>query len=224
MVTGGESYEGWRDGSQPGYLDDPTELAYLPYGGFNFFSAGLVDSHFTTWGRQARMIRLALDTGHSRVFGVDETTALVVDRMTNTGEVIGRHGVSVLDVSDAAPSDGWSVSGVRWTYLVAGDAIDLGDLEVTKGGAPVTRSGTAPDPAADVWDSIANPDAGVYTLRNLARDLAASAAGEATGTTYETGPQFTTTVSYVSATSAWDGVGTAGIGFENLEVSIAPTE
>ena len=225
MVTGGESYEGWRDGSQPGYLDDPTELAYLPYGGFDFFSAGLVDSHFSTWGRQARMIRLALDTGHDRVFGVDETTALVVDRTANTGEVIGRHGVSVLDVGAARVTgeDDWDVTGVRWTYLVAGDRIDLDDRAVTEGGAPVARSGAGPAPAADVWDSIANPDAGVYTLRDLARSLVSSAATTAAGTTYEVAPEFTTTVRADTSTRAWDGKGGAGTGFEGLEVTIAPT-
>jgi cyanophycinase len=224
MVTGGESYQGWQNGAEPGYLADPAELAYLPAGGFNFFTAGLVDSHFTTWGRQARMIRLALHTGHGRVFGVDETTALVVDRGSDTAEVIGLNGVSVLDVSGAELSgdQDWTVDGVRWTYLVAGDKIDLADLDVTEGGPSLVRTGSAPAPISDVWDSIDGPG-NVYSLRNLARDLAASAATQATGTTYEADPQFTTTVLFDGATSAWDGAGAAGIGFDGLEVRIAPT-
>ncbi len=221
MVTGGESYQGWRDGAQAGYFDDATKLAYLPAGGFGFFTAGLVDSHFTTWGRQARMIRLALDTGHPRVFGVDETTALVVDRADNSAEVIGDHGVSVLDVSAADPAGGTTASGVRWTYLVAGDSIDLGSGTVNPDARPLTGQGVGPRPVADVWDSI-DGLGNVYTLRDLARDLVASGAESATGTTYETDPQFSTTVAVDGETKAWEGG--AGIGFEDLEVSIEPKQ
>ncbi|WP_258049565.1 cyanophycinase [Streptomyces finlayi] len=44
MVTGGESYEGLRDGSSPGYFDDPTRLGYEPGGGFAFLHSGLIDT------------------------------------------------------------------------------------------------------------------------------------------------------------------------------------
>ncbi len=203
MVTGGESYQGWRDGAAPGYFDDATKLAYLPYGGFGFFTAGLVDSHFATWGRQARMVRLALATGHDRVFGVDETTALVVDRRSRTAEVIGDHGVSVLDVS-RAHDRGTTVTGVRWTYLVAGDRIDLRSGAVRPGAPRVVRSGEGPAPVADAWDSI-DGAGGTYTLRDLARSLLASKSPRATGTTFEADPQFTTTLQRVGWTRAWSG-------------------
>lgn len=219
MVTGGESYQGWRDGAQAGYFDDPTTLASVPHGGFGLFTAGMLDSHFTTWGRQARMVRLALDTGNDRVFGVDETTALVVDRPAGTGEVIGRHGVSVLDVTDAR-DEGQTVSGVRWTYLVPGDRIDLDSGAVTPGSPPLVGQGDGPAAVSDVWDSIDGPGS-VYTLRDLARSLVSSSADSATGTTYETDPQYTTEV-FRSGARAWSGV--AGIGFGGLELRIAPTE
>ncbi|MFD9240794.1 cyanophycinase [Streptomyces sp. NPDC059556] len=45
MVSGGESYEGLRDGSSPGYFDDATRLGYVPRGGFGFLRSGLVDTH-----------------------------------------------------------------------------------------------------------------------------------------------------------------------------------
>ena len=72
----------------------------MPFGGFGFFTEAMLDSHFTTWGRQVRMVRLAMDerVGYDQVIGVDETTALVVDRATGRSRVIGRHGVSVIDV------------------------------------------------------------------------------------------------------------------------------
>jgi len=49
MITGGESYQAWRDGASPGYLDDATELGFVPHGGLGFFDEALLDSHFTTW-------------------------------------------------------------------------------------------------------------------------------------------------------------------------------
>lgn len=213
MVTGGESYEAWRDGAAPGYFDDVTRLGYLPHGGFGFFRQGLLDSHFGTWGRQARMIRLARDTGHRQVVGVDETTALVVDRATGTGEVIGRNGVSVLQVGPVATS---------WSYLTRGDRVDLVDGTVTAAAdaVDVVRQGDGPAERADVWDSVAADDPGVYSLVDQAIALTASAATTATGTTLETGPQFVTTLTVGPSTAAWET--SAGVSFAHLDLTIAP--
>lgn len=212
MVTGGESWQAWRDGATPGYLDDATALAYLPAGGFGFFTEGLLDSHFTTWGRQARMIRLADELGHDLVVGVDETTALVVDRATRTGDVIGRHGVSLLDLSAA---DG----GVRWSYLVAGDRIDFASGAVTPGVvANGAGAGTAPTDVADVWDSI-DGLGNVYTLRDLARSLVASADDTASGRTFETDPQYRTTLVRDADTSWWGNGATVGFHRVLLEIT-----
>ncbi|MGR2753384.1 cyanophycinase [Agromyces arachidis] len=217
MVTGGEPYQAWRDGTTPGYLDDASALAHLPYGGFGFFPEGQLDSHFGTWGRQARMIKLADQTGHDLVVGVDETTALVYDRTTRQGEVIGRNGVSLLDTS-GTDIDGSVGTGTTWSYLVSGDRVDFATGEITPGSERRTGAGTdaAPAPVADVWDSIDNPDAGVYSLVDLGVALVASVADRAEGTTYETDPQYRTVLDRTDATSWWDG------GFEDLAITISP--
>lgn len=219
MVTGGEPYQAWRDGTTPGYLDDASALAHLPSGGFGFFPEGQLDSHFGTWGRQARMIKLADQTGHDLVVGVDETTALVYDRATREGEVIGRNGVSLLDTSDTV-IDGAVGTGTRWSYLVSGDRIDFGTGEITPGSERRTGAGTdaAPAPVADVWDSIDNPDAGVYSLVDLGLALVASAADLAEGATFETDPQYRTVLERTDATSWWDG------GFEDLAITVSPAD
>ena len=101
MVTGGESYEGLRDGSAPGYFDEPTTLDYLPEGGFGSLSSGLIDTHTGTNGCEGRAIRLASDTRHDRVYALDEDTALVVDQVGSDREsvrVLGANGVAVLDL------------------------------------------------------------------------------------------------------------------------------
>lgn len=219
MITGGESYEAWRDGSTPGYLDDPAQLGYVPYGGFGFVEGVQLDSHFTTWGRQGRAVRLGLQTGHDLVLGVDETTAVVLDRTTGVGRVIGEHGASLLDLGDVRESDG-GVTGVRWSYLTAGDKVNLGrGLGLAADGSAAVRPTTGPvAERADIWDSLAG-EGGTYSLRDLARDAVASSARTASGTSLEEDPQFRTTLTRQPSTRAWttpDG----GISFTGLELRI----
>ena len=218
MVTGGDPYVGWRDGAAPGYFDSSLPLGYVPFGGFGFFEAGLMDSHFTTWARQARMVRLALDTGHDRAFGVDETTALVVDRAAGTGSVVGDHGVSMLDVSEADDdrTDG-SVEGVRWTYLSAGDSVDLATGEVTAApGSTAPAVVTAPEPTDDIWYSD-------YEMRDLARALVASGVTEAYGTTYEDDPTYVTTLVRDDRTRQWQ-TPVGEVSFVDLELRVSVLE
>lgn len=213
MVTGGEPYEAWRDGATPGYFDDGSRLGYVPHGGLGTFGHGLLDSHFGTWGRQARMIRLARDTGHRQVVGVDETTALVVDRASGTGEVIGRNGVSVMEVGPETTA---------WSYLTRGDRVDLVHGTVTRAADAhdVVREGDGPAQRADIWDSVAAAEPGVYSLVDHAIALTTSGATTATGTTLESDPRFVTTLTVGPATSAWET--SAGVSFAHLDLTIAP--
>ena len=215
MITGGESYEAWRDGSTPGYLDDPAELGYVPYGGFGFVEGVQLDSHFTTWPPGACRQARSRDR-HDLVLGVDETTAVVLDRTTGVGRVIGEHGASLLDLGDARES---------------GRRSDRRALELPHGrrqGEPRTRPRMAADGSAavrpttgpvaeraDIWDSLAG-EGGTYSLRDLARDAVASSARTASGTSLEEDPQFRTTLTRQPSTRAWttpDG----GVSFAGLE-------
>ncbi|MFF2369127.1 cyanophycinase [Agromyces sp. NPDC058110] len=219
MVTGGEPYEAWRDGGQPGYLDDPNALAYLPYGGLGFVQGALLDSHFTTWGRQARAIKLGLETDHPLVLGVDETTAVVVDRRTGQGRVIGEHGASLLDLRLARETAS-GVKGVRWSYLTSGDRLNLrlGLPLPAAGSNAIKTTGAAVAPRADVWDSLAG-DGGTYSLRDLAVAAIGSSARTTTGTTLETGPQFRTTLVRDVLARGWI-TPAGGSSFAGLEVRI----
>jgi hypothetical protein len=105
--------------------------------------------------------------------------------------------------------------------LTRGDAIDFATGEVTPatGSTPLVGAGPAPAEIGDAWDSIDGPG-NVYSLRDLARALVASGAPSATGLTYETSPQYRTTLPKVSATTAW--TTSAGTSFQDLEIAIAP--
>ncbi|MGW0608340.1 cyanophycinase [Streptomyces sp. NPDC002640] len=227
MVTGGESYEGLRDGSSPGYFDDATVLGYEPEGGFGFLRSGLIDTHTGAYGREGRAIRLAADTGNDRVYALEENTALVVEHPGSARErvrVLGPRGVAVLDLRRARATEGaaeaggtagtagaeagtWSVRGVRYTYLTDGDRYDPRRwLPLpAPGKRPLRPGSTAPVPANhDVFHSVANPDGVPYSFLNTARALAATRAQRtAEATTYEDGPRFTVTFDKAPGFTAW---------------------
>lgn len=222
MITGGVSYPGVRDGAQPGYFDTDEVLGYWPAGGFGFFTSGLVDTHFDARGRTGRSIRLAADTGHDRVYGVGEDTALVVTGAGTAGEsarVVGSNGVSVLDLRAAQVGQGgghWSISGVRWSYLTDGDGYDPGRWQVTKAAAsaPLTPDDRpAAAPSADVFGS--------YALLDAALDLADAGRSTATtGTTAEDAPPFVVGLTKESTFAAYTRDGSAAASFTDLTVSI----
>lgn len=226
MVTGGEPYEGWRGGATPGYYEG-RRLGYLPYGGFGFFRYGQLDSHFATWSRQPRQVRLAMDprVDVERVFGLDETTALVVDREKQRGRVIGRNGASMLDVSGAeltnADTRRASVTGVHWSYLARGDRVDLtsGRVQPGRSSDELVGSGPAPPLKKDVWDTIEKPH--TYAMRELAVALVSSAAEKGRGITYEDQPRYRTTLVVAGGTRAWVSPRDV-VSFDRLEIRIAP--
>ncbi|MDG4810966.1 cyanophycinase [Micromonospora sp. WMMD1120] len=192
MITGGSTEPGLRDGSRPGYFDDPSVLAYLPRGGFGFFTEGLLDTHFSRRGREARSIRLAADTGHRRVFGLDEDTALEV---TGVGtrhlslRVLGARGVSVLDLRRSRVTDTrvWGIEGVRWSRLTTGDRYRAERWQpvVAPGKQPV-RAAAGPCPVAASDDVFYN-----YEMVGLAEGLVANRdCDSVSGTSYENSPRF----------------------------------
>ncbi|MCM0674801.1 cyanophycinase [Micromonospora phytophila] len=222
MITGGLSYYGVRDGAQPGYFDTDEVLGYWPAGGFDLFTSGLVDTHFDARGRTGRSIRLAADTGHDRVYGVGEDTALVVTGAGTASEfarVVGTNGVSILDLRSAQVGQvggHWSISGVRWSYLTDGDAYDPGLWQVTKGAASapvVAGSRAAAPPTTDAF--------GPYALRDAALDLAAAGLSPSTtGTTTETAPRFVVGLTKDPAFRAYTVDGANPASFTDLTVSI----
>ncbi|NES14830.1 MULTISPECIES: cyanophycinase [Micromonospora] len=192
MITGGSVDPGLRDGAKPGYFDDPDVLGYLPRGGFGFFTAGLLDTHFSRRGREARSIRLAADTHHQRVFGLDENTALEVTGVGGRHQrlrVLGQRGVNVLDLRTARVTGAqpWGIEGVRWSRLTAGDSYraDGWRVVVAAGKAPVVPS-AGPCTVSPSDDVLYN-----YALVGLAEGLAAQAGcASVGGTSYEKDPQW----------------------------------
>lgn len=217
MISGGDPYPSWRDGATVGWFED-DRLASIPSGGFGFFTEGMLDSHFARRDRQPRIVRLAIATGHDRSFGVEEKTALVVDRAARTGEVIGQLGASLLDTSDAT-SDGRNVGGVRYSYFTTGSTIDFATGAITLAGTAHSGAGSAAAPAAptDIWGSY-ECEGGIFGTLDLAQGLVKSSATRAAGDTCDSAaesPRFRTTFTRAAGTK-WNDDG----GFTDLAMSI----
>ncbi|MEU5069531.1 cyanophycinase [Streptomyces virginiae] len=233
MVTGGDSYESLRDGSSPGYFEDPTRLGYLPAGGFGFLRSGLIDTHTGVYGREGRALRLAADTGHDRVYALEENTALVVDAPRTPHErlrVLGPRGVAVLDLRRArtrtASSGAWSLAGAGYSYLTDGDRYDPNRWRVVPAPDkhPLKPTVASPVPAnPDVFASAANPTGVPYSFLGTARALAAtSATRTATASTFESGPRFTVTLGKQPGFAAWTNDGATAHTVTGLRIAVAP--
>ena len=208
MVTGGESYNAVRDGSLPGYFDDPDVSGYWPAGGFGFLTSGLLDTHFTAYGRLGRAITLARTTGHHRVYGLDPNTALIVEAPRTRDEharVVGEGGISVLDLRD----------GVRWSYLTEGYRYQPGTWRALapQRVRPLGRTGPATvAPSENIF--------GDYAAIDLALALAGSRADRATGVTAQTDPQFTVEFVKTNRFAAYTADGTTAESFLDLTVRL----
>jgi hypothetical protein len=77
---------------------DADALLFHPGGGLGSFAFGVLDTHFSNRGREYRLARLLLDAGLDLGVGIDETTALRVDRVGDgwRGSVLGAGGVTLL--------------------------------------------------------------------------------------------------------------------------------
>ncbi|MFD3326691.1 cyanophycinase [Streptomyces sp. NPDC058701] len=230
MVTGGDSYQGLRDGSAPGYFDDPARLGYLPAGGFGFLTSGLIDTHTGAYGREGRALRLAADTGHDRVYALEENTAIVVDRPGTATESItvrGTNGVTILDlrrVQTKKTPQGWSAHGARYNHLTDGDRY-AAHTWTTRPAATkrhLHTLGQAPVPVnTDVFYSADNADGRPYSLLGTARALAATRAQRtATATTHEAAPRFTVTLTKSGRSATWTSDGSTPATLTGLDLSI----
>lgn len=86
MINNGASLYGLVHGAKPKVIPpaacggelgcDLDELSFLPSGGFDFFSIGVFDTHFSERNRQYRLARLLNDTQSLYGIGIDENTAL----------------------------------------------------------------------------------------------------------------------------------------------------
>ncbi|MDZ7871212.1 MAG: cyanophycinase [Rheinheimera sp.] len=120
------------------------QLTYRAQGGLGLFPFGVMDTHFSERGREARLVRLLSDAQTRYGFGVDEATALLVG--FDPGQpanarfgVIGASGVYIADLAGAKASGNgadWQINQVRTHYLSREDQATLHNAELSIQFAP----------------------------------------------------------------------------------------
>ena len=95
-----------------------------PAGGLGLFNFGLLDTHFSERDREVRLIAATASSGQSFGFGVDETTALIVDAKAPfenaSFTVLGEGGVFIVDMSKGKEDISHSPEGSK--RIIAGEA------------------------------------------------------------------------------------------------------
>ncbi len=223
MITGGAAFNSLAHPSQTYQPLQTTVtssddfLNYRPEGGLSLFPFGLLDTHFSERGRQCRFIRLAAETGTRFAFGIDENTALVVkNRLV---EVIGENGVFIFDLGsathDVRADGGFSISGVKATYLNRGDQYAPSTRAVTFGNTTDlnTTLNTVVSPSADIF--------GAGEFLDLATRLMQSPQTEAIGKSVEPGnTYFRITLSKTWTTEGKQNADGSQVSFKDLMVDV----
>lgn len=160
--------------------------------GFGFLNHDwFVEQHCLTRGRFARALAIMDAQGVDYGIGVDDNTALVVERNTEL-EVIGQRGVVMLDMSEARHDSlirGFNLHNVKLSYLDHGDRLNLRTLEVTP--ANHKLRGTKIDPQAPGFDPDYDEDQfesnilGDTTLANLMTTLIDNRQPQAVGLAFD---------------------------------------
>lgn len=234
MVSGGESYYGIRDGTSAGTSQDANAVTYAPGGGWGFFSAALLDTHFGVRGRHGRLIRLLSDTGRKLGFGIDEDTALVFsggDALT----VMGTNNVNVLDLGQAALESGsnWGISGVSWSLLSAGDSMSLSSGQISPARSAArglesesVASVSARSSSLDSTDIFSSPDnqassggrRNPYEMARVARSVIKAGYRYSLSETYETSPAFRVRLTKGTGFQSWQHGSSTSFKYMNVEI------
>jgi len=133
MIGAGSSMGALKHGVVTDYKGDDfpeSDGVFLTHG-LGFFPLGMVDQHFNT---RARLARLILAMMHEKKtlnlgFGVDENTALIYIGKQKIMKVTGTAGVTIVNTADASISHIQNlpqVENVMISYLGDGDVYDIG--------------------------------------------------------------------------------------------------
>ncbi|MEH6965608.1 cyanophycinase [Priestia megaterium] len=136
MLAGGDSYGALSYGFTNTY-DDMTQQeggpAYLEKG-LGFFQYGLVDQHLDNKARLGRLIATAYEKGNKNQlsYGIDEDTAMVVNNKEKQIEVVGRGGITLVDLAkvqanDKFPSD---YKNILISCITPDDKVNLTTKEI----------------------------------------------------------------------------------------------
>jgi cyanophycinase len=125
MITGNETLN--RDTANAFSLIRKNNIETAP--GFGFIETAVIDQHFVRRKRHNRLLSVVLERPHLLGIGIDEATAIVVNRGA-AFDVLGEGSVIVFDAAGArdVAADGngnLAAAEIRTHILVHGDSYDL---------------------------------------------------------------------------------------------------
>jgi len=130
MIGGGTSFGALALPRASGAASVEMSRALYVLPGFGFFAEGMIDQHFDTRARFARLLEASLveDGARRLAFGIDEATALVQEGAASRISVVGAGGISIIDPRQAkrsmvqtAAGARVQIEGVLFHYLSSGD-------------------------------------------------------------------------------------------------------
>lgn len=132
MIASGDSIGTLKGGiaSSYGSMDEQEYGPAFITKGLGFFKYGTVDQHFDRKARYGRLIVISYENKDTTPigFGIEENTAMVVYNGTQTAEVLGAGGVTIIDVSKAQKDEKskmTSMKDIRVSFIQTGDQFNL---------------------------------------------------------------------------------------------------
>ncbi len=132
MIGAGNSMGALKHGVITNYKDEdfPDGDGVLLTHGLGFFPVGMVDQHFNTRARLARLIMVMMHDQKTLKlgFGVDENTALIYNGKLRTLKVAGAAGVTLINTANATISQAQNlpqIENLLISYLDEGDGYDI---------------------------------------------------------------------------------------------------
>ncbi|MFN8134237.1 MAG: cyanophycinase [Bacteroidales bacterium] len=137
MIGAGNSMGALKHGVITDYKGDdfPDSDGVLLTHGLGFFPLGMVDQHFNTRARLARLVMVMMHEKKTLNlgFGVDENTALIYNGKLKILKVAGAAGVTMVNTTDATISQVQNlplIKNVMISYLDEGDVYDISTKKI----------------------------------------------------------------------------------------------
>lgn len=166
MILGGTAPAALIQGvDDSGASDEPLHGVGIGRG-TGIFPFTLVDQHHIERARTGRLLIALQHLGQPRGFGIDENSALLVDRATAVGEVLPGVGVLMADVTGMTGGPGEGLHGARLSILRPGDRVDTLTGRVT-----VADTRTRPVPLPSPRRAVRRTAENAFTDRVYARAI-----------------------------------------------------
>ena len=182
MIAGGSSYEAFRYGVS----SDTGHGGLVLQEGVGLFGPGIVDQNLFSSRRLGRLIVACAEEGVRYGFGICEDTLIVAPGDNSPIEVLGRHGVVLVEIDHAnllLQSDSFVARGIRLSFARPGDRINVADGTVERTSPPAAATAALERLIGELMaecGALPMSDGSTEHLRNKAIVMGFNALGDGT--------------------------------------------